>query len=61
MDMTTRLGQQQGSDSLHVASQPGVNVLDKGHDRERRQSNRMLKLVLCLSVAEQFKDTDSQH
>lgn len=59
--ITKRAGQRLKTDFLHAALQPGVGVLDNGHGRKRRQSSRMLKLVLCLSVVEQFKDTDSPH
>lgn len=54
-------GQRFKTDFLYAALQPGIGVLYNGHGRERRQSGWMLKLVLCLSVAEQFKDTDSPH
>lgn len=43
-----------------ICSEVRVGLGDR-HGKESRQWNRMLKLVLCLSVSEQFKDTDSQH
>lgn len=59
--ITIRVGLRVNTDFLYAALQPGVGVLDNEHGRERRQSSPMLKCVLCLSVVEQFKDTDSPH
>lgn len=59
--ITIRTGQQLRTDFLYAALLRDVGVFDNGHGSERRQSSRMLELVLCLSVVEQFKDTDSPH
>lgn len=57
-----RVGQRIRTDFLRAALQPGVAASWIMGMAERKDSEtELLKLVLCLSVAEQFKDTDSQH